>query len=471
MMDSPLNMKDDESGQDAVNAHAAQRAQRFHFSARELDLGSGMIRLHYRLDPGPELTEEFQLPSQALDSWSPHARDKQALDALLDALHWVAGVSYWKCHCPPEILFHGRQPDHWQAAFLQRLYTQGLAEFAHVNNLALDDYLSFQGCDHYAGLPQGGALKPLDLPARALVPIGGGKDSLVVMEQLRHQVPVSLAVVGQAALITQVAQATGLPLLRVHRRIAPELKTLNATGAYNGHIPITAINSIVLSILALMAGYRWLVFANEHSADSATRQHGEGAGVNHQYSKSLAFEQDWRGFLTRYVGGPEYFSLLRPWRELAVCRSFAQMPQYHAVFSSCNRNFHLAGSKLSGDAAQGRWCGACPKCHFVFLALAPFMTRENLIAIFGCNLLDDEKQLDAYAALLGLSAERPFECIGEEAECRAAMMALAQQDEWCSCRIVSTLANRLPATTSSLETLLEPQATHHIPAPFEPKLV
>ena len=439
-------------------------ATSFHFVGREFDREAGEIRLRYRLAPGPELVESFRLPSQALDSWAPTAHEQQAFDALLDALHWVAGVSYWKCHCPAQIHFHQRQPDVWQASFLQRVYRQGLAEFAHVNQLDLSNRLNFVG---KAGYPQVDVHRDLHLPERALVPVGGGKDSLVVVEKLRQQVPVSLAVVGQAQLITEVAQATGLPLLRVQRKLPPELKALNQAGAYNGHIPITAINSIVLSLLALMAGYRWLAFANEHSADSATRSAGEGAGVNHKYSKSIAFEQDWREFIQRYVGGPNYFSLLRPWRELAVCEAFAKLPQYHAVFSSCNRNFHLDGARVPGASHSDRWCGQCPKCHFVFLALAPFMIPEDLEAIFGLNLLDDEAQIPAYAALLDLDGERPFECIGEVEECRSAMLALQQFIQWRECCVVQSLAPQIPMSTPSLESLLRPVAKHHIPAVFD----
>ena len=90
-----------------------------------------------------------------------------------------------------------------------------------------------------------------------------------------------------------------------------------------------------------------------------------------------------------------YFSLLRPFSELAVARQFARIDRYDAHFSSCNRNFHLLGER----PAQ-RWCGACPKCHFVFLALAPFMPKPRLMGIFGRNLLDEPEQAPGFDALL-----------------------------------------------------------------------
>jgi hypothetical protein len=440
-------------------------AQRFHFLGHEFDAPSGELQLRYRLDPGPELVERFYFP--AVIELHRHPARQQALTALFDALLWVAAVSYWKTSCPAELIFHGRKPDAWQADFLTRLYCHGLAEFAHVNGLDLAGRLTFTG--HAASYPF--TAQSLELSAQVLVPMGGGKDSLVVLEHMRQHLPVQCCVVGQAKLIDEVAAVTDVPLLRVRRQLAPELKALNEAGAWNGHIPITAINSIVLSILAVLGGQAYLVFANERSADTATRVSGDGAGVNHQYSKSFAFERDWQHFLQHYVGDLTYFSLLRPWRELAVCQAFAQLKRYHTVFSSCNRNFHLTGSKLSGQGAKARWCGVCPKCHFVFLALAPFMSPESLRDIFGSDLLADTKHIDAYAALLGLASERPFECIGEVAECRAALSALAQSGPWQNHIVVQRLWPQLQAIQAEhpepdLSQLLAPHPEHGVPAEF-----
>ncbi|MCG8464779.1 MAG: endonuclease domain-containing protein [Xanthomonadales bacterium] len=444
-------------------------AQRFHFLGHEFDQARGELQLHYRLEPGVRLCERFYFP---LDQFADEEMlnspaVQQALNALFDALHWVAAVSYWKTSCPRELVFHQRSPDAWQADFLTRLYRQGLAEFAHVNNVDLTSRIDFS--TYAADYPF--SAQSIELPAQALVPMGGGKDSLVVLEHMRQHLPVRCCVVGQAKLIDDVAANTGVPLVRVRRQLAPELKALNEAGAWNGHIPITAINSIVLSILALLTGHRYLVFANERSADTATRITGEGAGVNHQYSKSFVFERDWQHFLQHYVGGVQCFSLLRPWRELAVCQAFARLERYHEVFSSCNRNFHLTGSKLSGQGAAARWCGVCPKCHFVFLALAPFMAPAALATIFGNDLLADSSHTDAYAALLGLAGKRPFECIGEVAECRAALSALAHDQQWQQHAVVQALWPKLAALQMvhpepDLAQLLAPHPEHAIPAAF-----
>src|SRR5690606_38620539 len=182
------------------------------------------------------------------------------------------------------------------------------------------------------------------------------------------------------------------------------------------HIPVTAINSAILAFAAVVLDADQVVFSNERSASYGSLIEGTGE-VNHQWSKGWAFEQALAGYLRRSVAADlRYYSLLRPLSELAVARQFAKIDRYDAWFSSCNRNFHLLGERPTS-----RWCGVCPKCHFVFLALAPFMPKPRLVAIFGRNLLDDAGQVAGYDALMEYRDHKPFECVGEARESRAAM--------------------------------------------------
>ena len=67
------------------------------------------------------------------------------------------------------------------AGFLTELYEQGLAEFAYVNQLDLSGVISFAANSE----PESAGVE-LDLPERALVAMGGGKDSLVCLQMLRE---------------------------------------------------------------------------------------------------------------------------------------------------------------------------------------------------------------------------------------------------------------------------------------------
>lgn len=434
-----------------VGAWRREHSRVFRFVNRELDTASGVVRLDYELD-GIALVERFILPVEGSE-----AACEAALAPALDLLHWIAGISYWKAGCPERIEFAGRRPDAWQADWLTRLYREGLAEFAWRNGL---DSFDWPLCDSTSAGHDGSEAIRCQLPERSLLPMGGGKDSLVALERLRAlgESPVTVQV-GQAALIGQVAETAGSRHAVIKREIDPTLAELNRRGAFNGHVPITAINAAVLTVYALFAGFNRIVFANERSADEATLIDESGRAVNHQFSKSLAFESLFGEWLERSIT-PDLavFSLLRRDRELAVCRQFADLERYHRVFSSCNRNFHLDGPRTD------RWCGQCPKCHFVFLALAPFMSPDALTDIFGHNLLDDESQLDGFRALLALDGTKPFECVGEADEARAALARLAGDEHWKSCHVVAHLAPELEAlTVPSIEQLCRPGPDHRIP--------
>ena len=284
------------------------------------------------------------------------------------------------------------------------------------------------------------------------------------IEALRRAgVAQSVTWIGNSQLIRACAERTGLPTLNIGRSLAPALFELNQQGAWNGHIPVTAVNSAILVLAALLRGAGQVVFSNERSASYGSQIPGTGE-VNHQWSKGWAFEQAFGEHVAAHVAADlQYYSLLRPLSELAVARQFARTDHYDAHFSSCNRNFHILGER-----PVNRWCGVCPKCHFVFLALAPFMPKTRLVGIFGRNLLDDPDQVAGYDALLEYGDHKPFECVGEGRESRAAMAALAARADWNQDLIVQRFARQIAPQLDPQALQLEPQLvldrSHRIPA-------
>ena len=430
-----------------------RQAQSFRFV--RCAYADGEAQLVYAFDDGPELIERIGFTdAQAL----PEER-RAAFAAALRLLHLIAGVSYYKAGAPDEIAVEGAPLDAATAEFLDQIYLHGLAEFAYQNRLDLRGRIRFPRHDYAAHPPAARA----NLPRRTLVPIGGGKDSLVSVEMLKSvNEPMTAVWVGDSALIASCAQRTGLPTLNLKRHLAPELFEYNRLGAYNGHIPVTAINSAMLLCAAILFGHDAIAFSNEASASIATLEY-DGQPVNHQWSKSLDFERGLREHAkSRIAADLDYFSLLRPWSELAVTRAFARGMRYDDVFSSCNRNFRIRGEKPAD-----RWCGQCPKCHFVFLALAPFVAKPRLLAIFGRNLLDDAALAPGFDALLEYREHKPFECVGEGRESRAAMFALTQRPEWREdtlvARFAEEIAPQLGAGELALAPLLMPSAEHFLP--------
>jgi len=447
---------------------SGRQAQCFRFSACRYDPASGEAVLCYEVD-GRELVEKIVFPWA---QWPLDAARQAAFYRALELLHLVAGTSYYKAGLAVRIDTGESRVDEEMAGFLNALYLNGLAEFAYVNGLDLSDLIEFRANSAAGpgatGLSGDAAAQPVDLPARALVAMGGGKDSLVCLQMLKEAgVEVQPACVGGSALIGETVRATGLPLIRIRRQLSAELAAMNRAGAWNGHVPVTAIHSAILLCAGLLYGYRYIVFANEASASEATLEDGQGREINHQYSKSLAFEKAFAGMVARHVtAGIEYFSLLRPFSELAIAERFSQMSGLHGVFSSCNRNFHQDGPHIAR-----RWCLECPKCRFAALALAPFMSPPELVAIQGADLLDDETQLDGFKALCGLGAPKPFECVGSVAESRAAIKFLANDPRWRDKKVVRALAQSPGiGQAAELASLLRRVAEHRIPAAILEKL-
>ena len=389
----------------------------FRFVRCDFDTATGIARLVYAFDDGPELVETITIPG------APFVLDEarmRAAERALRLLHLIAGVSYYKAAVPGEIRIDGYAIDAATAALLRDIYVNGLGEFAYRNGLDL------HGIRFPAHGGETASAPALGLREHALVAIGGGKDSLVSIEALRSLgVAQTVTWIGGSQLIAACAQRTGLPTLNIGRQLAPALFDYNRQGAWNGHIPVTVLNSAIMVFAAVLLGVDQVVFSNERSASYGSIIEGTGE-VNHQWSKGWACETAFAAHVRREIACDlHYYSLLRPLSELAVARQFAKSDRYDAWFSSCNRNFHLLGERPAN-----RWCGVCPKCHFVFLALAPFMPKPRLVGIFGRNLLDDPAQTAGYDALLEFQDHKPFECVGEGRESRAAMAALATRPEW-----------------------------------------
>lgn len=424
------------------------------------DPASGRALFTYQL-AGLTFTETLGLPpADAANASSPN------FIKLLDLTAVVLGVSYFKLRAPFEIHAPTIPLTDAERAFAIDVYENGLGEFYARNNLARFGKLSI------SALPDAATLPELELPARALLPIGGGKDSLVSVDLLTAAgVPFTpFAVNPKGPILTSVDKIGTAPVY-VTRTLDPEMIRLAKDPAYyNGHVPSTAINSMIASLCAALYGYNQIVLSNERSASEGNVVF-DGRETNHQYSKSLNFERLIASVLANATGGAlQYFSLLRPYSEARIASLFTQETKFDRVFSSCNRNFRLAGH--DGDL----WCGQCPKCHFVFLIFAPFMAKDRLLAIFGQNLLDNLANEASFRELSGLAGQKPWECVGEILEAAACLYSLTRHADWHEDAVVRAIKADLfaqygePALQAALAECLTDSHNHHIPADLAAKV-
>ncbi|HSQ97830.1 MAG TPA: hypothetical protein VLL98_03880, partial [Rickettsiales bacterium] len=269
----------------------------------------------------------------------------------------------------------------------------------------------------------------IKLENNIIVPIGGGKDSVVSLEMLKKLPNKKLYTfsVNTAEPIKNCIELSDCENILVKRVISPLLIELNNDiekyHGYNGHVPITSIIAFISVCAGIIYNCNTTVISNEKSSNIGNTMH-TGLEVNHQWSKSFEAEKMIHDFIKKYITTEfNYFSLIRPMSELQIAQAFSKIGKYDNVFSSCNKNF-----KIVKNEKPKRWCCDCDKCRFVFLIFAPFIKKEKLIEIFGENLLNDKKQLDGYLELVGLSKIKPFECVGEIEESALALLMLKKTE-------------------------------------------
>ncbi len=451
----------------------------FRYQGYHLDPDAGLLTCTYSLGSAT-FTERITFgPAGRWDS--PVVAEAARLVFLL------AGVSYYKTGAPAVIDLGGTPVTGAEREFLRTFYLDGLAEFAYRNGLDLSGLRVAGGKPHRSAPARPAAPPALDPSAppgephraapasadgadgglsRVLIPFGGGIDSIVTVELMRTRADAALFVMSRPgdryAAIEKPGAVTGLPIVRADREIDPQVLRSAELGFLNGHVPITGILSAIAVMAAVLAGRDTVVMSNEWSASVATLEAG-GRTINHQYSKSAAFESAFRRVLAPALGGRiTYFSALRPFTELWVAQRFVALTQYHSTFRSCNKAF-----QANPALRPGGWCGRCDKCCFIDLILAPFLPAADLQKIFdGAEPLADPTLAGKFRALLGTGAAgKPFECVGEVSECRAAAVLAAGRPDRARSPLLHALVAELPGhpRQQDIADLLRPVGEHSIP--------
>ena len=390
--------------------------QTFYFLNNFFDEKSGKAEFNFSLDNRLFFKE-------IIDFHRAGSRPK-----ALDDLHIALGISYFKAYLPENIVLREIDLSDEQALFWRDFYVKGLGEFSYRNNVDVS-FIHFpsRNIKKYPVVT-----KALD--KKIVIPVGGGKDSTVVIEAVKNSAlgkNLRTFSVGFPRPIKETVEKAGLEHILIERAIDGNLRTLS--DALNGHVPISGIIAFILLCAADLYDFNLVLMANERSASI-----GNIGEINHQWSKSLEFEKAFNGYVHNNItDGFGYVSFLRPLSEIHIAKLFSSLPSYHRIFTSCNKAF-----KLDARKRIDYWCCDCDKCRFVFLILALFMKRDYLISIFGKNMLNDEKNIRGYEELVGLSGIKPFECVGEISECRAAMVNLSS--EWKDDVVVKSIRERLP---------------------------
>lgn len=370
------------------------------------------LTLTYSLDGSVVFNETYGFDFDYVDY------DEACLTKAIEQLFFIAGVSYFKTYVPAKIVIKSGSITSAQAEFYAKTYQKGLGEFWYVNKLDPKTSIPFPA----------NASKSIrcinENASGLLVGLGGGKDSIVSVELLKYLEieNVSTWSLNHENQLRPLVEKIGLTHYFVSRQIDEKLLNRDMLpNRFNGHVPISALFASVGVIVAILTGTQDVVTSNERSADEATLMYNDVA-VNHQYSKTSEFESDFQNQLLMNFGDSiRFYSLLRPLSEVQIAKIFMNFgyKKYRDVFSSCNRAFVHGETQLS-------WDGTCPKCAFVFMLLASFGDEQDLEKLFDTNPLTNPELEETYRNLLGISGDKPLECVGEVAESRWAMDRMKQ---------------------------------------------
>jgi hypothetical protein len=392
--------------------------QKFIFEGYNFNKQAKVLSLRYSYDGQLKFEEQYKLDFDFTPNYS-----QKALEAALFGLFIMAGISYFKAYLAPEIVIKPDSLNEGQADFFNVVYQNGLGEFLYKNQLDPGLVASFP-------FNREGDNQPVEVNELSgnLLPVGGGKDSLVsaaILEVADEEF--TTLRVNSNEWVDRQLELISHPVIKIKRAIAPKLIELNHKDALNGHVPPTAILSFLFVVCAVLTSKKTIILSNEASANQGSTTY-KGLNINHQYSKSLEFELSFQKYLKEFISPSlEYFSLLRPLSELRIAELFIKccFEKYKYAFSSCNQNF-----KLGSNPQKVHWCGKCAKCASVFGLLAPFTNKPRLIDLFNKNLFLDAKLKGTFNELLGIEGIKPFDCVGDIDEMRQALNLVKQSNDW-----------------------------------------
>jgi hypothetical protein len=373
------------------------------YDSYRIDAAGGFLSFWYSYNDQHRF--EVRLRTELAGAADPEiARD-------LEAAVFTAGMGLipmvYLAFCTPEIRVRAGYLDEAQIEFWRWAYEMNMVEHLYAHRTASRSAVELR-CE----VPRERALAPARARSferpRVLVPLGGGKDSAVLIELLRgvdadlftsyfEEYPGEFLNLWRLRGIARVAGFDKVHLSSLDFVSEPELeavKRFDQATEYSLYPTLYACSGV---INCLVHGYSHIAVGNERSANFGNADH-LGQLVNQKFQRYC------REYLAPHIS---YFSGLMHLWEIQIAERFARYPKYLPVFLSCNK------------ADESRWCARCPKCAVICLLLSAFVDPSQVIAVYGDDLFEYKRLFPVFDALLGLARPKPLECVCTEEECRA----------------------------------------------------
>ena len=311
-------------------------------------------------------------------------------------------ISYWKCCCPKNVEIKAWYINEDQINRFKKMYFYGLWEFFYTNWISVDEkeFMNIK-CSTTTQYKKDSSIYSEWQFKWNLITIWWGKDSVVTLELLKWM-DNDTFILNPNDVTLECSRIAGHDNPRIMKRgLDLQIVELNKQWFLNWHTPFNALLAFLTYLVAYLGNKKYIILSNESSANESNVR---WLKVNHQYSKSFEFENDFNQYTEKYFWiWIKYFSFLRPLLEIQIAKLFSGFEQYHHVFKSCN---------VWSKSKPRKWCCNCPKCLFVFIILSPFLYKEKLVNIFGEDLFENKSLLQTFIDLTWNSDNKPFECVG-----------------------------------------------------------
>lgn len=329
----------------------------------------------------------------------------------------IEALSYWKAYCSPKILIECGALSEYEISWWQKTWYDGMGEFRYKNGLlsvSKEDWVILE-----ARPPKfGGLASKISKLHGNMIGFTGGKDSTLALALLREEKEnetFGILPVHNMEKIKSILGAEKSPETLITRTMNERLITLNHEGALNGHTPFSIVVAFIGMFLASLRGKKYVIVSNESSANEPTVPDTD---INHQYSKSLAFEKRFQDYTNQiWPDGPKYFSLLRPFSEAGIVKMLKKYEEVMPYISSCNKKIK-----------KGLWCGHCSKCLFAFTMISAVWDIPFAQKIFGIDMFEMPEHMNMLLELTGLAPTKPFECVGTMDESISALSKIFASD-------------------------------------------
>lgn len=372
-----------------------QKYNTFIYDRFEIEYQEKVLNIiyYYQIEGLKKFVHRLSIP------YSNNNLDHDFIEKLVFNIGLLEAVSYWKATIAPKFVIQCGTITDKQKEFFRKIYYYGLGEFFYLNKIdpVYDAFVQFECTGKLYN-------KEIDYDGiGSMIAIGGGKDSCVTLS-LYEKKNSSCFIINPKDIMLDCAFIAGYQeheIYKIKRVIDKGLLELNAEGFLNGHTPFSAMVAFVSFLTAYLNHKKYIVLSNESSANEANVINTK---INHQYSKSYEFEQDFQAYAREFLNKEiKYYSFLRPLSEYQIGMLFSRNKSFHKVFKSCN-----VGSKNE----NWKWCCHCAKCLFVYCLLSPFLYQKELVSIFGEDLFSKETLLTTFIDLIGKGETKPFDCVG-----------------------------------------------------------